>query len=298
MQRTPCPFEGALTALVTPFRGGQVDDQALTELVELQIAGGIDGLVPVGTTGESATLSAEEQMHVIAHVVKVVRKRVPVVAGAGSNSTSEAIEHARAAREVGADGLLLVTPYYNRPSQDGLYRHYKAVCEAVPLPMIVYNVPSRTSCDLLPDTVARLADLAPIVAIKEATGSLVRATQIIERVGDRIAVLSGDDFTAMPLYAVGARGVISVVSNIQPRWMAEMWDAANAGDWARARELHYRIQPLTELLFADPSPTPTKSALAMMGRIADEIRPPLYPLAGPARDKLRARLQADGILPA
>jgi 4-hydroxy-tetrahydrodipicolinate synthase len=287
-----------LTALVTPFRGGQVDDQALTELVERQIAGGIDGLVPVGTTGESATLSAEEQMHVIAHVVKVVRKRVPVVAGAGSNSTHEAIEHARAAREVGADGLLLVTPYYNRPSQDGLYRHYQAVCEAVPLPMIVYNVPSRTSCDLLPDTVARLADLAPIVAIKEATGSLVRATQIIERVGDRIAVLSGDDFTAMPLYAVGARGVISVVSNIQPRWMAEMWDAAKAGDWARARALHFRIQPLTELLFADPSPTPTKAALAMMGAIADEIRPPLYPLAGSARDKLRARLQADGILPA
>jgi 4-hydroxy-tetrahydrodipicolinate synthase len=266
--------------------------------VELQIAGGIDGLVPVGTTGESATLSAEEQMHVIAHVVKVVRKRVPVVAGAGSNSTSEAIEHARAAREVGADGLLLVTPYYNRPSQDGLYRHYQAICEAVPLPTIVYNVPSRTSCDLLPDTVARLADLPAIVAIKEATGSLVRATQIIERVGDAIAVLSGDDFTAMPLYAVGARGVISVVSNLQPRWMAEMWDAAKAGDWARARELHFRIQPLTELLFADPSPIPTKAALAMMGKIADEIRPPLYPLAGPARDKLRARLQADGILAA
>jgi 4-hydroxy-tetrahydrodipicolinate synthase len=287
-----------MTALVTPFREGQIDDQALTSLVEEQIAGGIDALVPVGTTGESATLSAEEQMHVIAHVVKVVRKRVPVIAGAGSNSTAEAIERARAAREVGADGLLLVTPYYNRPSQEGLYRHYQAVCEAVPLPTVVYNVPTRTGVDLQPDTVVRLAELPPVVAIKEATGSLVRATQILSRVGDRMAVLSGDDFTAMPLYAVGARGVISVVSNVAPRWMAEMWDAAQREDWARARELHHRIQPLTELLFADPSPTPTKAALALMGRIADELRPPLYPLVGPARERLRACLVKEGLLPA
>src|SRR5262245_6641426 len=288
MSTTACPFEGAMTALVTPFRGGQVDDQALADLVEEQIASGIDGLVPVGTTGESATLSPEEQMHVIAHVVKVARKRVPIIAGAGSNATHEAIEHARAAREVGADGIMLVTPYYNRPSQDGLFRHFKAVCDAVPLPTIVYNVPSRTSCDLLPDTIARLMEVGPVVAVKEATASLLRATQIISRVGDRIAVLSGDDFTAMPLMAIGGRGVISVVSNVAPRWMAEMWDAVSAGDFAKARSLHFRLQPLTELLFADPSPIPVKSALALMGRIADEIRPPLYPLTGTPREKLRA----------
>jgi len=296
MAKTACPFEGAMTALVTPFRGGQVDDQALADLVEEQIAGGIDGLVPCGTTGESATLSPEEQMHVIAHVVKVTRKRVPVIAGAGSNSTHEAIEHARAAREVGADGIMLVTPYYNRPSQDGLFRHFKAVCDAVPLPTIVYNVPSRTSCDLLPDTVARLMEIGPVVAIKEVTASALRATQILQRVGDRIAVLSGDDFTAMPLFAVGARGVISVVSNVAPRWMAEMWDAAQAGDWTKARALHFRLQPLTELLFADPSPIPVKAALSMMGKIADEIRAPLYPLAGASREKLRASLLAEGLL--
>jgi len=285
-----------MTALVTPFRGGQVDDQALANLVEEQIAAGIDGLIPVGTTGESATLTADEQMHVIAQVVKVARKRVPVVAGAGSNSTAEAIERARAAREVGADGIMLVTPYYNRPNQEGLFRHFKAVCEAVPLPTIVYNVPSRTSCDLLPDTVARLMEVGPICAIKEATGSAVRATQILQRVGDRITVLSGDDFTAMPLFAIGARGVISVISNVAPRWMADLWDAAAAGDWAKARALHFRIQPLTELLFADPSPAPAKAALALAGKISDEIRPPLYPLAGPAREKLRACLLSEGLL--
>ena len=289
-------FEGALTALVTPFRQGQVDDDALARLCEEQIAGGIDGLVPCGTTGESATLSFEEQVHVIAHVVKVVRKRVPVIAGAGSNSTAEAIELSRAAREVGADGLLHVTPSYNKPTQDGLYRHFAAIAQAVPLPTIVYNVPGRTCCDLLPDTIARLADLPAVVGVKEATGSVQRATQILARVGDRLAVLSGDDFSAYPLYAIGARGVISVVGNVAPRWMADMWDAHRAGDAARARALHYRLQPLTELLFADPSPIPVKGALALMGRIADEIRPPLYPLEGAARERLKQRLEAEALL--
>ncbi len=289
-------FEGAMTALVTPLRGGAVDDAALAQLVEDQIAGGIDALIPVGTTGESATLTFEEHVHVVAHTVKVAKKRVPVIAGAGSNSTAEAIDLARAAREVGADGLLLVTPYYNRPNQDGLVKHFAAIAEAVPLPTIVYNVPSRTAVDMLPDTVARLMDIPAVVGIKEATGSTVRATQIIQRVGDRITVLSGDDFTAMPLYAVGARGVISVISNVAPRWMADMWDAAKAGDWKHARELHYEIQPLTELLFADPSPAPIKACLALCGKMTDEIRPPLYPVSGAARDKLRAALVAGGLL--
>jgi 4-hydroxy-tetrahydrodipicolinate synthase len=296
-------FEGAMTALVTPLRNGQVDDKALTQLVEQQIAGGIDALVAVGTTGESATLNFDEHIHVVAHVVKCARERVPVIAGAGSNSTLEAIQLAKAAREVGADGLLLVTPYYNRPSQEGLYRHFGAVVTAVPLPTIVYNVPSRTGCDLLPETVARLLDFAPIVGIKEATGSLPRATQILARVGARMAVLSGDDFTALPLYAIGARGVISVVSNVAPEWMSRMWDAAKAGQWDEARALHFKIQALTELLFAEPSPAPTKAAMTILAEagkgsvhMGEEIREPLYPVTPALREKLRATLKESGLL--
>jgi 4-hydroxy-tetrahydrodipicolinate synthase len=295
-------FEGAMTALVTPMRDGKVDDKALAQLVEQQIAGGIDALVAVGTTGESATLNFDEHIHVVAHVVKNARKRVPVIAGAGSNSTVEAIELAKASREVGADGLLLVTPYYNRPSQDGLYRHFAAVVGAVPLPTIVYNVPTRTGCDMLPDTVARLCDLPAVVGIKEATGSLPRATQIIAKCGPRMTVLSGDDFTAMPLYAIGARGVISVVSNVAPEWMAKMWDAAKAGDWATARDLHFKIQALTELLFAEPSPAPTKAALTILAeaggsvQMGEDIRAPLYPVTPALREKLKATLQASGLL--
>jgi 4-hydroxy-tetrahydrodipicolinate synthase len=296
------PFEGAMTALVTPLRDGQVDDDALAQLVEQQIAGGIDALVAVGTTGESATLNFDEHIHVVAQTVRCARKRIPVIAGAGSNSTVEAIELAKAAREVGADGLLLVTPYYNRPSQEGLYRHFGAVVTAVPLPTIVYNVPGRTGCDLLPETVARLADFAPIIGVKEATGSLPRATQIISRVGSRIAVLSGDDFTAMPLYAIGARGVISVVSNVAPQWMSAMWDAASTGQWDQARELHYKIQALTELLFAEPSPAPTKAAMALLAeaggsvKMGEEIRAPLYPVTPGLREKLARTMKEGGLL--
>ncbi|MSP15722.1 MAG: 4-hydroxy-tetrahydrodipicolinate synthase [Myxococcales bacterium] len=284
------PFEGAITALVTPFRDGRVDDAALTALVEEQLAAGIDGLVAVGTTGESATLSFDEHVHVVGHVVRTVRRRVPVIAGAGSNATVEAIELARAAREVGADGLLLVTPYYNKPNQLGLERHFRAVIEAARLPTVLYNVPGRTGCDLLPATVARLAELPEVVAIKDATGNLVRGTQLLAQTGGRITLLSGDDFTAMPLYAIGARGVISVISNLAPAWMAEMWDAARTGDWVRARELHFLIQPLVELLFAEPSPIPLKYAMALAGKLADELRPPLYPLEGPLREQLRAAM--------
>jgi 4-hydroxy-tetrahydrodipicolinate synthase len=294
-------FEGAMTALVTPFRDGAVDERALAALVEQQLAGGIDALVAVGTTGESATLSFDEHIHVVAQVVKHTKKRVPVIAGAGSNATHEAIELAKASREVGADGLLLVTPYYNRPSQDGLVRHFAAVVEAVPLPTIVYNVPTRTGCDMLADTVAKLCDVAPIVGVKEATGQMQRATQIIAKCGGRMTVLSGDDFTAMPLYALGARGVISVISNVAPRWMADMWDAAKAGDWPRARELHYKIQPLCELLFAEPSPSPVKAAMAIAAQkigvpMTDEVRAPLYPVTPALKEKLRAALAAGGLL--
>jgi 4-hydroxy-tetrahydrodipicolinate synthase len=280
-------FTGCITAIVTPFRGGALDEEALRRLVNDQIAAGVDGLVPVGTTGESPTVTPDEHIRVIKVVVEETRHRVPVIAGTGGNSTREAIELSRAAREVGADGLLQVTPYYNRPTQDGLYRHFKAIVEDVPLPTVVYNVPGRTGCDLLPDTVQRLCDLPQVVAIKEATGSAQRAAQIISRCGDRMIVLSGDDATAFPLYVLGAKGCISVVSNVAPADMSAMWDAAAAGDWARARALHYKLFPLSEGLFVESSPTPVKAALAMMGKIADEIRPPLYPMTPGNREKLR-----------
>jgi 4-hydroxy-tetrahydrodipicolinate synthase len=283
-------FTGVITALVTPFRNDAIDEAALRRLVEEQIAAGVDGLVPVGTTGESPTLTSEEHIRVVKVVVEAAKKRVPVIAGTGGNSTREAIELSQAAREVGADGMLQVTPYYNRPGQDHLYRHFKAIVEAVPLPTILYNVPSRTGCDLLPETIARLCELPQIVGVKEATGSALRAMQVIARVGDRLPVLSGDDAVAFPLFALGARGVISVVSNVAPADMSAMWDAAAAGNWQRARELHYKLLPLSEGLFVEVNPIPVKAALAMMGRIADELRPPLYPLAGGHREKLRAAL--------
>ena len=280
-------FKGVITALVTPFRGDAVDEEALRRLVDEQIRAGIDGFVPVGTTGESPTVSVEEHIRIIKIVVEETRKRVPVIAGTGANSTREAIELTREARAVGADGTLQVTPYYNRPTQDGLFRHFKAIADAAGLPIVVYNVPGRTGCDLLPETMARLCEVPLVVGIKEATGSAQRAAQIIARVGDRMVVLSGDDATAFPLYALGAQGCISVVSNVAPADMAAMWDAAAAGNWNKARELHYRVFPLSEGLFIEANPIPVKAALAMMGKIADEIRAPLYPMAGANREKVR-----------
>jgi 4-hydroxy-tetrahydrodipicolinate synthase len=280
-------FKGVITALVTPFRNDRVDEEALRRLVDEQIRAGIDGLVPVGTTGESPTLSNEEHIRVVELVVEEAKKRVPVIAGTGSNSTREAIDLTLAAKAVGADGTLQVTPYYNKPTQDGLYRHFKAVADATGLPMVVYNVPGRTGCDLLPDTIARLCEIPQMAGVKEATGNLQRASQIISRVGDRVSMLSGDDATVLPFYAVGGHGCISVVSNVAPADMAGMWDAAAAGDWDKARGLHYKVFPLSEGLFIEANPIPVKAALAMMGKIADEIRPPLYPMTGANRDKVR-----------
>jgi 4-hydroxy-tetrahydrodipicolinate synthase len=280
-------FKGVITALVTPFRNDAVDEEALRRLVDEQIRAGVDGLVPVGTTGESPTVTVEEHIRIIKIVVEETRKRVPVIAGTGANATREAIELTQEAKTVGADGTLQVTPYYNRPTQDGLYRHFKAVADAVSLPMVVYNVPGRTGCDLLADTVARLCDIPTVVGVKEATGSAQRAAQIISRVGDRLVVLSGDDATAYPLYTLGAQGCISVVSNVAPADMAATWDAWVAGDWKKARELHYKLFPLHEGLFIEANPIPVKAAMAMMGKIADEIRAPLYPMTGANRDKVR-----------
>ena len=289
-------IEGCLTALVTPFRDGKVDFDRLGKLVDWQIEQGVDGIVAVGTTGESATLDVEEHVAVIAATVKVARGRVPVVAGAGGNATSEALELTRAAEAAGADALLHVTPYYNRPSQEGLFRHFDAVAKATKLPIILYNVPTRTACDLLTETVVRLAELDNVVGIKDATGNLVRGSELIARVGDRIAVLSGDDGTAFPLYAVGARGVISVVSNVAPRAMSDMWDAVKAGDWARGRQRHYELRVLNQLLFAEPSPAPTKAALALLGRCSTDVRLPLISASSGLVEQLRAEMRVQGML--
>lgn len=281
---------GAMTALVTPMRSGRVDDAALTALVEKQIEAGIDALVPCGTTGESATLDEGEHAHVIATVVKAARGRVPVIAGAGSSSTAHAIALSQAARQAGADALLHITPYYNRPTQEGLFQHFRALAQAVPLPTVLYNVPGRTGCDLLPETVARLCDFDAIVALKEATGSVQRAQQLVAKLGERMTILCGEDAINYPLYCVGARGCISVVSNVAPRLVAETWDAFAAGDQARARALHYRSLPLAEALFLEANPIPAKTALGMMGQISPELRLPLVPMSPAGSAKLKAAL--------
>jgi 4-hydroxy-tetrahydrodipicolinate synthase len=289
-------IEGCLTALVTPFRDGKVDFEGLAKLVDWQIQNGVDGIVSVGTTGESATLDVDEHVAVIAATVKAARGRVPVVAGAGGNATSEALALTKASEDAGADALLHVTPYYNRPNQEGLYRHFEALAKATKLPIILYNVPSRTAVDMLTDTVARLADFDNIIGIKDATGNLVRGSELVAKVGDRMAVLSGDDGTAFPLYAVGGRGVISVVSNVAPREMSDMWDAAKAGDWERAKKLHFKLRHLNNLLFAEPSPAPTKAAMSLLGRSTLEVRLPLVGATPKLLEELRTEMRAQGLL--
>ncbi len=289
-------FRGAITALVTPFRNGRLDEEAYRELIDWQIRQGVDGIVPCGTTGESATLSHEEHNRVIDIAVDEARGRVPVIAGTGSNSTAEAIRLTRHAKEAGADGALLITPYYNKPTQEGLYQHYRRVAEETKFPLILYNVPSRTGVNLLPETVARLAGIPDVVGIKEATGDLRQVSEVLEKCGDRISVLSGDDFTVLPLLCLGGRGVISVVSNVAPADMAGMVRAFNDGDLARARELHFRLMPLARAMFLETNPVPVKTALALMGRIALEVRLPLYEMTPENRARLEGVLRSYGLL--
>jgi len=289
-------FGGAIVAIVTPFRNGKVDEQALRKLIEEQIAAGTDGIAPCGTTGESTTLSHEEHDRVIEITIDAVRKRIPVIAGTGSNSTAEALRLTRHAWEAGADGALLVCPYYNRPTQEGLYQHYRTIAEEVPIPIIIYNIPGRTGTNLLPETLARLAEIKNIVGVKEASGSLKQMSDVIQLCGLDFDVISGDDIFTLPLLAIGGKGVISVISNVVPADMAEMVDVFAAGDLEKARALHYRMAPLIDVLFIETNPIPVKAALAMMGKIADEIRPPLYPLAEGHRAKLRAQLDELGLL--
>jgi len=270
-------IEGAIVAIVTPFIDGKVDEQGLQDLIEFQIAGGTHGIVPCGTTGESATLDFAEHKKVIELTVKAVKGRVPVIAGTGANSTSEAIELTHSAKESGADAVLSVVPYYNKPSQEGLFRHYQAITETVDIPLILYNVPGRTVTNMLPATVARCAsELNNVIGIKEATGSLNQISEVIRLCPKDFIVLSGDDFTCMPTVLIGGKGVISVTSNVEPRGMAQMMEAALAGDLARANELHYRLFSLMGAMFCYPSPAPAKKALELMGKIrSGEVRLPM-----------------------
>ena len=290
-------FRGAFVAIVTPFIDGRLDEQGLQDLIEFQIGNGTHGIVPCGTTGESATMSHAEHHRVVELTVKTVAGRVPVLAGTGSNSTSESIELTRAAKEAGADGALMITPYYNKPSQEGLYQHFKAVAEAVDIPIILYNVPSRTAVNMLPETVARCAQIANIVGVKEATADLNQISQVIRICPKDFALMSGDDFTSMPTVMIGGTGVISVTSNVAPREMAAMMDAALAGDLARAKELHYQLLPLMQAMFIDTNPVPAKTALAMMGKIKSGLpRLPLYKMNEGNEEKLKQALTAYGLI--
>ena len=289
-------FSGAIVAIVTPFSKGKVDEKSLRELIEFQIKNGTDGIVPCGTTGESSTLSHEEHDRVIEITIDAADKRVPVIAGTGSNSTDEALRLTRHAHEAGADGVLLVCPYYNRPTQEGLYQHFKIIAESVPIPVIPYNIPSRTGVNLLPETVARLAKISNIVGIKEASGSLKQMQDVISLCGDKFDVLSGDDFFTFPLLAIGGRGVISVVSNIAPAEMAAMVDSFAAGDIKRAQQMHHKLVPLIDALFIETNPVPVKAALSMMGKIAYDVRLPMYKMSEGNYEKLKGVMKSYGLI--
>lgn len=289
-------FKGAITAIVTPFKNGQFDETAYRELIELQVKAGIHGIVPCGTTGESPTLSHAEHKRVVETCIDQVKKRVVVIAGSGSNNTAEALELTKHAQQAGADAALMITPYYNKPTQEGLFQHYKTVASQTKIPIVVYNVPGRTSVNLLPETVARLAELPNIVGLKDATGDLKQGCKTLELCGDKITVLSGDDFTTLPLMCVGGMGVISVVSNAAPADMAGMCNAFFAGDLAKARGLHYKMWPLMEAMFFETNPVPAKTALKLMGKITGEVRQPLCLMSATNNDKLRQVMEKYGLI--
>lgn len=281
-------FNGALSALITPFRDGAIDEAAFRDLIEWQIVSGIDGIVPCGSTGESATLSHAEHERVIKIAIEQARKRVPVLAGTGSNSTAEAIRLTTFAREAGADGALLLSPYYNKPTQEGIFRHYQAIASSVDLPLIVYNIPGRTASNITPETFVRLAEIRNIVGVKEASGVMDQISDILRLCGDRLTILSGDDSLTLPLMALGAKGFIGVITNVMPKESHELAAAGLAGDFARARELHYKLLPLMRALFLETNPIPVKYAASLLRKCSPEMRMPLTQLSAPAADKLRA----------
>jgi 4-hydroxy-tetrahydrodipicolinate synthase len=289
-------LQGSLVAIVTPMKDGAVDLRALRELVEWQLAEGTDGIVPCGTTGEGVTLTPQERFDVVRTVVETVRGRAAVIAGAGSNATHECIDAVKRAKELKADAALVVTPYYNKPTQEGLFRHYVAIWEATRFPIVAYNVPSRTSGDILPDTVARLARAGAIAGIKEATASMDRQVQLIEKVGrDAISYLSGDDFTVVPYVACGGHGVISVVANIAPRAMKELVAAALRGDLRTALDRQVAMAELNRAMFVETSPGPVKAAVALLGRATPEIRLPLAPIAEASLTKVKEAMVRFGL---
>jgi len=289
-------FKGSIVAIVTPFKNNKLDEKALTDLIEWHISEGTNAIVPCGTTGESATLEYDEHYRVIELTVQVVNGRVPVIAGTGANSTSETVMMTGKAREIGADGALLVVPYYNKPTQEGLYQHYKTVAESVDIPIVLYNVPGRTALNMLPQTVARLAELKNVVAIKEATGDMAQVTEIINLCGDKITVLSGDDFTTFPLILLGGKGTISVSANVAPADLSAMCKAANDGNIEEARRLHYKLEPLNKSMFIETNPISVKTALSLMGKIEEEMRLPLCQMAAANKEKLKNALINYGLI--
>ena len=288
---------GSMVALVTPMDAqGRLDWDSLSKLVDFHLQEGTNAIVAVGTTGESATLDVNEHIEVIRRVVKQVAGRIPVIAGTGANSTREAIELTNNAKRAGADACLLVTPYYNKPTQEGLYQHFKAIAEAVDIPQILYNVPGRTACDMLADTVVRLSTVPNIIGIKEATGDIQRAKDIIARVSSDFLVYSGDDATAIELILAGGKGNISVTANVAPRDMSEMCAAAMRGDVAAARAIHEKLMPLNKNLFIESNPIPVKWALHEMGLMPDGIRLPLTWLSQACHEPLRQAMRQSGVL--
>jgi 4-hydroxy-tetrahydrodipicolinate synthase len=290
-------FQGSFVAMVTPFRNGKVDEAKLRELVEFHAAHGTDGLIPCGTTGESPTLNHDEHHRVVEIVIEAARGRIRVIAGTGSNSTAEAIEMTKHAERAGAAGALVVNPYYNKPTQEGLYRHFRAIAESVAIPVLLYNIQSRTAINVETDTLARLArDVKNIVGVKEASGSLDQMSQVIAACGPDFSVLSGDDNITLPLLAIGGSGVVSVIANIVPRETADLVHAALEGDWKRARDLHYRLFPLARAAFLETNPIPIKEAMAMAGMLEPEFRLPMCRMSDANREKLRAILKPYGLI--
>jgi len=289
-------FSGVMTAIITPFHNGEIDTAALERLVDFHIANGVSAIVPCGSTGESATLTHDEHIEVIRHVVTRVRGRVPVIAGTGSNSTREAVSLTQRAKEAGASAALLISPYYNKPTQEGIYQHYATIAERTRFPLIVYNIPGRTGSKIEAATIARLAELEHIVGLKEATGSLDEVQEVVRLCGDKIEVYSGDDSLTLPVMAAGGTGVISVVANVLPKQSAEMVAACAGGDWDTARRRHYAMLPLIRALFLETNPIPIKAALAMMGYCRDELRLPLLPMSEAPRAKLRTVMHEAGLL--
>lgn len=284
-------FHGTMTALVTPFRNGQIDEEAFRAHLDRQIDAGVDAVIPAGTTGEAATLSFAEHKHLIGITVSHVNGRVPVIAGTGSNNTAESIELTQSAKALGADAALLISPYYNKPTQEGIFQHYRAVAKAVHLPQIIYNVPGRTNSNIQPETVARLADIPNIIGIKDATGDMAQLTRTLMACGDRMDFFSGDDATVLPFMRLGGVGVISVVANVAPKTMRQLTESIQSGNDDIARRAHFALQDLSDAMFVQSNPMPVKAACSLLGWMENELRLPLTPLSGGELDDLRTVMQ-------